>query len=254
MKETPIWAVLCPTSPQWLEEHRDALLPVEEDAPPAAVLVLSGTGEYAGLVTFDLALIDVELPVAERAASQLGRAVYAMRPVDAIELAPDGALVWQVEPNGSARDIPEDPFAFAERLGCPLVPPKPARRVVRSAVVVEGVAPDAVRAALADYPLLSALDIRANRRGTLVTAPRGVGVDSSDIREVLPEARVIRVLHGPQPTRFAVHIGQGNAALGAFERSGLALHGVPMLHTFEGSTEPLEILAKLDVPPSALGL
>src|SRR5262249_9209019 len=89
---------------------------------------------------------------------------------------------------------------------------------------------------------------RSNRRGTLVTAPRGVGVDAASIREMLPSVRVLWILKGPEPDRFAVHVGQGENGIGAFKRSGLTVPGVPGLESVEGATAPLDVLAKLDVP------
>lgn len=254
MNRIPIWAVLCPASVPWLETRLAALtesVASEASAPPWRIL--AGRGTYSAVLTDESSLTDAEQSVAAELSAELGGPVYAMRPRDAAELGPDGWLVWQFQRGHVTEEIREHPSAFAERLGCPLQPAAPTRAIARSLAVVEGVGPDSVRAAITGNPLLAKLGILPNRRGTVVYPVRGTGVDVVELCDALPEATVYRVISGPAPERFAVHVFRGESELGAFEADGTRVPGVPALDAIDGARTRAEILAELDVQSTLLG-
>jgi hypothetical protein len=249
MSRYPLWAVLAPGEPSWLERRaRDTLLLEEDEQSPFAVI--PGSGRYHAIVGWEQE-VGVEWPIAENLSLECHEPVYS------IDRANDPWLVM-IFRNGRGEVEEVGPESLARSLGCPLPgseePSSSTRKKpLRTAALMEGIHAQEAHRALEEIrgePLPSG-------RYHLEDTPRGLllhggelGMDFAhiDLSERLPHATVYGVTASPSLDFFVVMVLRGGEGIGEFTRPPYEFPQLPAMDDIKGERSPERILAALGIP------
>lgn len=254
MSQWPLWAVLAPGEPAWLERRARAIVMTEEDEEDGKEQpfeFIPGSGRYHAIVGTDPSDIGAEMQIAEALSLKCDETVYS------IERANDpwAVTAWR---NG-VRDILEDrdPDSLAESLGCPLpgreeTLDSPAGKPLRAVALVEG-----VRAEEAHLVLEEAGDpfppghyrFEDTPRGLLISSGTGnIGFADITVSERISHATVYAVMASPDLDEFFVTVRRGGEGVEEFAQPPDEFPRLPVVSEIKGERSPERILAALGIP------
>ncbi|HEX5752807.1 MAG TPA: hypothetical protein VFZ09_41770 [Archangium sp.] len=255
MSRRPLWAVLAPGEPAWLERRARAIAMTEEDEEDGKEQpfeLIPGSGRYHAIVGTDPIDIGAETQIAEALSLECDEPVYS------INVANDPWLVmsWR---NG-ALDVLEDadPDSLAESLGCPLPgnessSDSPARKPLRTVALIEGVRAEEAHRVLEE----AAGEPLASRHYRLEDTPRGlrissgtgdIGIADMTVSERFPHVTVYGVTASPRLDRFFVTVMRAGESIERFTQPLRPDPCVPTAGDIKGERAPERILAALGIP------
>lgn len=250
-----VWALLMPIDAEHLADYARVVWEreyggLEQIVPPWEVI--QGKAAYSALIDRDPGSEGTDERLAEEFTRERPGTLYLLRFREDLE------VVWAYEQGRFVQAVPENPYALAERLQCPLrtTPVEDSVQVTRSVCVVEGATASAVAHALGfATPPQGPLHVDQTKNGVLVYSERGgAAIFLHELSEALPDATVYRVVTGPEPDRFGVLVVKGETDIGIFELPELEELTAPRLDSIKGETEPAKIAAALGIPLKLLGL
>jgi hypothetical protein len=249
MSRYPLWAVLAPGEPAWLERRARDIEALEDDEEQTFE-VIRGSGRYHAIVGLEQEA-GAEWPIAEALSLECDEPVYS------IDRANDPWIIMMFH-NGRVEALEVSPEALAESLGCPLPGSEPSdspkRRPLRTAALIEGVRAEEAHRALEENlgePLPPGrYHIEDTPRGLLLAGNKG-GMNFADIivSERFPHAAVYAVTASPSLDIFFVTVMRGGASIAEFTRPSHRDPSVPEVNEIKGERSPERILAALGIPP-----
>jgi hypothetical protein len=250
MSRYPLWAVLAPGEPAWLERRaREIILLEEDEASPFEVI--RGSGRYHAIVGLEPE-VGPEWPIAEDLSLECDEPVYS------IERANDPWLVMMFR-NGEGEIQEEDPESLAESLGCPLPGSEESstpggRKPLRSAALIEGVQAQEAHRVLeedAGEPLAPGrYRLEDTPRGLLVASDTGdIGYADITLSERFPHATIYGVAASPSLDTFFVTVMRGGEGIEEFAKPREEFPLLPVVSEIKGERSPERILAALGIPP-----
>ncbi|HYO67754.1 MAG TPA: hypothetical protein VEU33_16895 [Archangium sp.] len=253
MSRWPLWAVLAPGEPAWLESRARAIVMTEEDEEDGKEQpfeVIPGSGRYHALVGENPIDIGAETQIAEALSLECDEPVYS------IERANDPWAVtsWR---NGAFEVLEVGPEGLAKSLGCPLpgsekTSDRAARKPLRHVALVEG-----VRAQEAPRVLEEAGDPFPPEHYRFEDTPRGLRISSRTgdigfadvtLSERLPNAIAYAVIASPSLDFLVVSMLQGGECIGRFAHPYDEFTTLPVIYEGKGERSPDRILAALGIP------
>jgi hypothetical protein len=255
MSRWPLWAVLSPGEPAWLEGRVRAALMLEddedeEDGKEPSFEVITGSGHYHAIVGTDLSDIGAEMQIAEKLSLEFDEPVYS------IDRANDPWAVtsWR---NGALEVLEEDPESLAESLGCPLPGREessdtPTRKPLRKVALIEGVQAKEAYRVLEDagdpFPP-GYYRFEDTPRGLRISSEAGdIGFADITLSERLPHATAYGVIASPSLDMFFVNVLRGGECIGLFALPPREDAVMPALSDIKGERSPERILAALGIP------
>ncbi|KFA94403.1 hypothetical protein Q664_02995 [Archangium violaceum Cb vi76] len=253
MSRWPLWAILAPGEPAWLERRARTIVMTEEDEEdgkeqPFEVIV--GSGRYQAIVSTEASYVGAEMQIAEALSLECDETVYS------IERANDpwAVMSWR---NGALEVLEVGPEGLARSLGCPLpgsekTSDRAARKPLRHVALVEG-----VRAQEAPRVLEEAGDPLPPEHYRFEDTPRGLRVSSGTgnigfaditLSEQLPNATAYGVIASPSLDVFIVYMLQGGECIGQFAHPPDGFPSFPVVNDIKGERSPERILAALGIP------
>jgi hypothetical protein len=246
----PLWAVLAPGEPAWLERRaRDIILLEEDEASPFEVI--RGSGRYHAIVGLEPE-VGPEWPIAEDLSLECDEPVYS------IDRANDPWLVMSFR-NGRGEIEELAPGKLSRSLGCPLPGSEessdsPERKPLRKVALVEGVRAQEAHRVLEE----DAGEPLAPGRYLLEDTPRGlliasgtfdIGYADMTVSERFPHATVYAVIASPDLDFFYVTVRRGGEGIEEFAQPPDELPHLPVVNEIKGERSPERILAALGIPP-----
>jgi hypothetical protein len=254
MSRYPLWAVLTPGEPAWLESRARAIVMTEadeEDGKEPPFEVVPGSGRYHAIVGMDPMDMGAEMQIAEELSLECDEPVYS------IDRANDPWIVMSFR-NGAVEVEEEEPEALAKSLGCPLPgseesPDLPARKPLRHVALVEGVGAQEAHRVLeedAGEPLAPGdYRLENTQRGLLITSRTGsIGFADITLSERLPHAVAYGVIASPSLDMFFVNVLRGGECIGQFAQPPREHSSMPVVGEIKGERSPERILAALGIP------
>jgi hypothetical protein len=255
MSRYPLWAVLAPGDPTWLERRARVVVMSEadmEDGKEPSIEVIRGGGLYHAIVGDDPMDVGAELQLAKELALECDEPIYA------IERANDPWLVM-VFHNGRGEVEEVGPEALARSLGCPLPgseesSPPGGRKPLRSAALIEGVQAQEAHRVLeedAGEPLAPGrYRLEDTPRGLLVASDTGdIGYADITLSERFPHATIYGVAASPSLDTFFVTVIRGGEGIEEFAKPPEEFPLLPVVSEIKGERSPERILAALGIPP-----
>jgi hypothetical protein len=250
MSSYPLWAVLAPGEPAWLERRARDIEALEEDEEPTFE-VIRGSGRYHAIVGLEQE-VGAEWPIAEALSLECDEPVYS------IDRANDPWIIMMFH-NGRVEALEVSPEALARSLGCPLPGSEepsdsPKRKPLRTVALVEGVRAEEAHRALEESrgePLPPGrYHLEDTPRGLLLAGGTGgMNFAHIDLSERFPHAIVYGVTASPSLDFFVVMVLRGGGGVGEFTQPPYEFPQMPVMSDIKGERSPERILAALGIPP-----
>jgi hypothetical protein len=250
MSHYPLWAVLAPGEPAWLERRARDIEALEDDEEQTFE-VIRGSGRYHAIVGLEQEA-GAEWPIAEALSLECDEPVYS------IDRANDPWIIMMFQ-NGRVEALEVDPESLAESLGCPLPGSEessdsPERKPLRKVALVEGVRAQEAHRVLeedAGEPLAPGLyRLEDTPRGLIITSETGdIGFSDIVISERLPHVTAYGVIASPNLDIFFVNVLRRGECAGQFAQPPYEIPPWPVMSEIKGERSPERILAALGIPP-----
>ena len=254
MTRWPLWAILAPGEPAWLESRAYAALGLEKDeedeeGPPFEMRL--GSSRHHALVGTNPIDVGAEIQIAKDLSLDCDEPVYS------IERANDPWTVmsWR---NGTPEVLEVDPESLAESLGCPLPGNEkssdlPARKPLQTVALAEGVCAQEARRALeedAGGPLPPGYyRLEDTPRGLLIASGTGdIGYADMTVSERFPDAIVYAITASPHLDMFFVTVFRKGESVEKFAQPPPVFSSWQTVSEIKGERSPERILAALGIP------